>query len=184
MTDADLMRLARRDPSAFRAIYDRHVRSIFGWLVKQVGEQTAWELTAETFAQAWISRKRYKPVDEAGSAGPWLHGIARNLHRHWARNLRVESSATRRLQLELEQVLDGSEIENIDRIFASSLGPDLTASLSRLPADQRLAIELRVIHELPYEAIAIRLDCTQDVVRMRVMRGLRTLKKEMRGQLT
>jgi len=38
----------------------------------------AFDLTAETFAQAWIMRRRFR--DEAeGSAAPWLFGIARNV---------------------------------------------------------------------------------------------------------
>ena len=39
---------------------------------------TALDLTAETFAQAWLVRARFR--DEAnGSAAPWIYGIARNV---------------------------------------------------------------------------------------------------------
>ncbi|MBC7671546.1 MAG: RNA polymerase sigma factor [Polaromonas sp.] len=175
------MRRAGRDPQAFDAIYVRHARAIHGWLAAQVGDQVAWELTAETFAQAWISRRRCRP-DETGSVGPWLHGIARNLWRQWSRRQRVDAKAMRRLGIELDLDTPAEDDDTLDRLLVEQLGPDLAASLHKLPEDQRAAIELRVLDELPYDEIARRLDVTPDVVRMRVMRGLRTLNAELEGR--
>ncbi|MBC7461174.1 MAG: RNA polymerase sigma factor, partial [Thermoleophilia bacterium] len=170
-TDGELMRRARRDPQAFDAIYVRHARAIHGWLAAQVGDQVAWELTAETFAQAWISRRRCRP-DETGGVAPWLHGIARNLWRQWCRRQRLDAKALRRLGVELDLGSAAEDDDTLDRLLVEQLGPDLEASLDRLPDDQRRAIELRVVDELPYDEIARRLDVTPDEVRMRVLRGL------------
>jgi RNA polymerase sigma-70 factor (ECF subfamily) len=182
-SDAELMRRARRDPRAFDAIYVRHARQIHSWLAARVGEHVAWELTAETFAQAWISRKRFQAAGtgDAASAGPWLQGIAHNLYRGWARSQRIERSAVERLQVQFDIAADHDTDDDLERIMAASLGAELATSLDRLPSEQRRAIELRVIDELPYEVIAERLDCTPDVVRMRVMRGLRALNVELEG---
>lgn len=179
-SDGELMRRARRDPQAFDAVYARHARSVHAWLASQVGDGTAWELTAETFAQAWTSRRRFRP-DEAGSAGPWLHGIARNLWRQWCRHQRLDAKAMRRLGVELDLGGGAEDDDTLDRLLVEQLGPDLEASLDRLPPDQRTAIQLRVVEELAYDVIARRLDVTPDVVRMRVMRGLRTLNAELEG---
>ncbi|MCW2949502.1 MAG: polymerase, sigma-24 subunit, subfamily [Thermoleophilia bacterium] len=180
-SDGDLMRRARRDPQAFDEIYVRHARAIHAWLARSVGRDTAWELTAEVFAQAWLSRRRFRP-DERGSAGPWLHGIARNLQRQCLRGERVESSAMRRLGMSVQPHAPGVEDDTVDRLLIEQLGPDLAESLDKLPADQRRAIELRVVQELPYDEIARQLDVSADVVRMRVMRGLRALKAALEGR--
>ena len=182
-TDAELLRRARHDPQAFDAIYVRHARAIHGWLARHADDATAWELTAEAFAQAWVSRRRFRP-DDSGSAGPWLHGIARNLHRQWARRHRVEAKAMRRLGIQLTVAPTAEDDDTLDRLLIEQLGDDLASSLDRLPPDQRAAIELRVLDELPYEEIARRLDCTTDTVRMRVMRGLRALNAELEGRFT
>ena len=47
-------------PAAFRVLYDRHAGRINAFLLRRTREPgAALELTAETFAQAWLSRDRY-----------------------------------------------------------------------------------------------------------------------------
>src|SRR3569833_3132207 len=77
--DAELMRASRQDPAAFREVYDRYAEQIYGFVLRRTGDpHAAHDLTAETFAQAWLSRRRFR--DRAGGlAGPWLYGIARNV---------------------------------------------------------------------------------------------------------
>ncbi|MCW2955746.1 MAG: polymerase, sigma-24 subunit, subfamily [Thermoleophilia bacterium] len=182
-TDADLMRRARHDPRAFDAVYVRHARQLHAWLRRRLDDDShAWELTAEVFAQAWISRRRFRP-DETGNMGPWLQGIAVNVLRHDSRRRWARARATRRLGMEVDLTGSADEDEHLERMAVEAVGPELRASLGRLPAAQRLAIQLRVLDDLPYEEIATRLDCTPDTVRMRVMRGLRTLNTDLRGQL-
>ena len=58
----------------------------------------AQDLTAETFAQAWLARTRF--TDRAGgSAGPWLFGIARNVLLRSVRARWLERAACERLGL-------------------------------------------------------------------------------------
>src|SRR3954468_326440 len=76
-TDAAL--LAAADPDAFRVLYGRYAERVFGYFVRRGGDHdAAFDLTAETFAQAWIMRRRFRD-EAAGSAAPWLFGIARNV---------------------------------------------------------------------------------------------------------
>ena len=179
-TDGELMRSARRDPRAFDSVYVRHARVIHAWLAGQVRDDLhAWELTAEVFAQAWLVRARFRP-DEDGSARPWLFGIAKNVHRHALRRRRAELAAVRRLRVHLDLTTPCDEDDRLERMTADALGPRLEQSLDRLPHDQREAIQLRVLDELPYEEIATRLHCTTATVRMRVMRGLRALDTDLK----
>src|ERR1043165_9376969 len=76
-TDAELLRDAAGTPQAFRTLYDRYAERVVGYHLRRAGDrEAALDLAAETFAQAWLSRRRFR--DEAGgSAGPWLFAIAR-----------------------------------------------------------------------------------------------------------
>src|SRR3954471_14920228 len=96
-TDAALLREARSDPAAFRELYERHARPVHGFHLRRThDEHAALDLTAETFAQAWLGRARFR--DEAGgSAGPWLFGIARNLLAQSVRRRAIELAACDRL---------------------------------------------------------------------------------------
>lgn len=183
-TDAELMRRARRDPQAFDAIYVRHARAIHRWLARHGSDGVrAWELTAEVFAQAWISRRRFAS-SEHDSAAPWLYGIAKNVLRHEARRRSSELRAVRRLGMQLDLAMPNDEDERLERLMVEELGDEIRRSLQQLPRDQRSAVELRVIDELPYDEVARHLDCSVEAARVRVLRGLRALHADLEGRLT
>ena len=71
---------------------------------------------------------------------------------------------------------DGRQIHMI-----GALAPLLRHALRALPAEQRRALELRIVHGLPYEAVAARLQCSQNAARLRVSRALRALTTQLRG---
>src|SRR5207248_8317294 len=76
-SDADLLRSA--DSRAFRELYNRHAERIYRFqLARTRDRDAALELTAEAFAQAWLSRTRFRALAD-GSAAPWLYGIARHV---------------------------------------------------------------------------------------------------------
>ena len=171
--DAELLLAARTDASAFRELYERYAARIYGYHLRRAHDaHAAHDLTAETFAQAWLSRARFR--DEAhGSAGPWLFGIARHVLLVSVRRRRLESSACERLG-----VLDG-----VDREPAPE--PDdgwlegLDEALDHLPEAQQQAIRLRVVEDLGYDEAAEQLATTPQAVRARVSRGLSTLRKHL-----
>jgi RNA polymerase sigma factor (sigma-70 family) len=180
-TDAELLKAAGGDPQAYREFYDRYAAWIRSWFVRHTGSETAsLDLTAETFAQAWHASKRFR--DEAdGSGAPWLFGIARNLLRQYHKHNRIESAARERMGLPAP----AAECEDYERIDERSeigaLTPLLRHAVRALPAEQRRALELRVVHGLPYEAVAGRLGCSQNAARLRVSRALRALTTQMRS---
>jgi RNA polymerase sigma factor (sigma-70 family) len=180
-TDAELLKAASEDPQAFREFYDRYAVWIRSWFLRHTGSETAsLDLTAETFAQAWHSSRRFR--DEAnGSGGPWLFGIARNLLRQYHKHNRIESAARARMGLDVS-FADCEDYERVDeRSEAGALAPLLRHALRALPAEQRRALELRIVHGLPYEAVADRLQCSQNAARLRVSRALRALTRQLRG---
>jgi len=62
---------------------------------------------------------------------------------------------------------------------ALSARPDAEAALALLDADDRHAIELRFLHDLPYEEIAHVLDIERPAARMRVHRALKSLRERL-----
>lgn len=174
-SDAELIRRARTDAGAFRLLYDRHAAAIHAFHLRRSGDpHAAQDLTAETFAQAWLGRERFR--DEAGgSAGPWLAGIARNVLLASVRRGRLERGACKRLGVR----------DRIDRPGAAEPVPGegwiegLDAAMAALSDDQREAIRLRVVEDMTYEDAAARLDATPQAVRARVSRGLRVLRTRL-----
>src|SRR5262249_60972678 len=78
-TDAELLRRARTDAHAFRELYDRYAARVFTFHRRRARDvDAAHDLTAETFAQAWEARKRFRD-EPAGPARPWLVRIARHM---------------------------------------------------------------------------------------------------------
>ncbi|MDQ6776499.1 MAG: hypothetical protein M3071_09860 [Actinomycetota bacterium] len=53
--DAALLRDAGTDPAAFSELYERHVVTVHDWFHRRI-EWAASDLTAETFARAWLIR--------------------------------------------------------------------------------------------------------------------------------
>jgi RNA polymerase sigma factor (sigma-70 family) len=176
-SDAQLIRAAVDDPDAFRFLYDRYSARLHAFLTRRTGSaDVALDLTAETFAQAWMSKRRFR--DEAGgSAGPWLFMIARRVLIRSVSRRRVETTMLERLQVD-PCAWDRVGVTPQDR-WLDGLDADLEAALDSLPRDQRRAVELRVLGELPYPKIAGVLGCTPVAVRIRVSRGLATLRARL-----
>jgi RNA polymerase sigma factor (sigma-70 family) len=178
-TDADLIAAARNDAEAFAELYRRHARAIARWFGARTAAHVASELTAETFAQASLSLHRFRD-DADGSAAPWLFGIARNVLRRTLERDRIESTARRRLGMPLSAYeADLDAVAN--RLDADRMRPALSSALAHLPASQRDAVELRVVGALSYAEVASSLGCTPVAARIRVMRGLESLSRRLKG---
>lgn len=174
-TDADLLARSRRDAAAFGELYRRHAAAIHRYHRRCAGDDdAAHDLTAETFAQAWLARTRFR--DEAdGSAAPWLYGIARNVLLMSVRRRRIERSGIERLgMLGDPAAVTGAELQPDDSWLA-----ELESALEELPAAQREAVRLRFDDDLAYEQVAAALDTSPQAARVRVHRALATLRARL-----
>lgn len=179
-TDAELVLAARTDPAAFKQLYERYAIWVRAWFQRETGDEAAsLDLTAETFAQAWRGRGRFRDLAD-GSAAPWLFGIGRNLLRQYFKHDRIETAARRRLGLPLHASADEYELVD-DRLAAHALRGRLGQAVSALPGEQQDALQLRVVQQLDYDEVAGRLGCTQNAARLRVSRALRRLSVELEG---
>jgi len=167
-TDEDL--LLSGEPAAFGLFYQRRVRDILGYMMRRTNNpDVAADLTAETFAAAIVARRRFRP--DGAPAGAWLFAIAHRKLVDFQRRGYADERARRRLGMQRRAL--GEE----DAALISLLGAEVSVEwLSELPADQRAAIEARVLDERAYQDIAEELGTSQEAVRMRVSRGLATLR--------
>jgi RNA polymerase sigma-70 factor, ECF subfamily len=169
------LRRSARDPSAFAEFYsDESERLLVFFARRTFDGHAAMDLCAETFAQAFASRRRFRGRTEPEARG-WLYAIA---HRQLARYLEagfVERRTVERLGI-ATPVVGEDDLEAIERRAGiSALRPALAAELDRLSGEQRQALQLRVVEQLPYEEVARRLQIAEPAARARVSRALRLL---------
>lgn len=172
-SDEELLLRSRDDPEAFARLYDRYAGPIAGWLARRAHPDAAQELFAETFAQAWCDRHRYRPTK--GSAGGWLYGIAGHLLHGSYRRLAVEDRGRRRLGLDLGRTHPDTDAADA-RADAAGLRGVLRVALEDLSPAVRDAVLLRVVEQRDYREIAAALHCSPQSARVRVSRGLRALR--------
>ena len=185
-TDSELLIASRTEPEAFTEIYRRHAEDLLRYFARRtLDPETAAELTAETFAEAFASRANYR--DQGVNGVAWLYGIARHRLGRFFRSGRVEAAARRKLGMP-ERDLAPQDYERIeDLIDFAPIREALVAALDTLNDEQRDALRLRVIDGLGYAEVAEHLKCTEQNARQRVSRGLRKialLLQEQGMQLT
>jgi RNA polymerase sigma-70 factor (ECF subfamily) len=176
LSDAGLIRAARTQPAAFEVLFERHAMALRQWLFAQTGDPAvSHDLLAETFAQAWRSRRRFRGEDD-GAGAAWLYAIARHLvHQHYRRR-RIETAGRRRLGMASLGSDDGGIEQLSARLDARELSPAVREAFANLTAEQQAAIGYRVIDGLSYEEVAVRVGCSPPTARVRVFRGLQTMR--------
>lgn len=167
--------VADGDAAAFGVLYRGHLPVVLRWCLRQTSDrELAADLTAEVFAAALISARRYRA--DRGSVLAWLLGIARNKLLESRRRGRVANSARRRLRLDPVSLTD-VDLERVEEL--ASLDDEVMARVEQLPPLLRDAVIGHVVDERPYAQIASELQCSESVVRQRVSRGLRTLRSQL-----
>lgn len=178
-TDEQLLAETGHNPEAFGVFYRRHEKAILLYFLRRLGSaEVAADLTAEVFAAALESSKRFRPGKTPAAA--WLYGIAKNkLAASQARG-RVEERARKRLGTE-PLVLSDDAIERVEQLADQARNAEfLGALLDDLPDDQREAIRQHVLEDRSYDDLSKELRCSQAVVRQRVSRGLRNLRLQLK----
>ena len=160
------------DEPDFSAFYERHSRDVYRFSLYLSGNfALAEDLTAETFARAWIARERIR----VGSVKAYLLMIARNLYRDVMRQ-RADSSLP-------------DNFEVADR----APGPDVAAqardelrhvlwALGRIPEHEREVLLMATVEGLSHQAIALALNLSVAAVKVRVHRArvrLNAVRAEM-----
>jgi len=179
-SDAELLQGSADDPELFGIFYDRHVAALLSFFYRRTASaQLAADLTSETFANAFLSRARYR--NTGAPARAWLLGIARHELSRSVRRQQAESRARKRLGVPRTAVED-ADLDRIEQL--ADFRPVRAAvqeALGRLPPALASAVVLRVANDLPYPDVARRLGCSERAARVRVSRALMRLEKLLEG---
>jgi RNA polymerase sigma factor (sigma-70 family) len=164
-----------RDAEAFREFYIRNVGRLLRFFLKRTrdGELSA-DLAAETFTVALACRRQFRgSSDEEAEA--WLFAIARSQLSCSVRRRIAERRALERVSSQ-PSASGLAELERIEELAGlGGVGAAIGVALARLSAEQAYAVQQRVVHERGYDDLAAELGVSEEVVRARVSRGLRTL---------
>ncbi|MBI2466590.1 MAG: sigma-70 family RNA polymerase sigma factor [Candidatus Rokubacteria bacterium] len=164
-------------PAAFEALYDRHHRSVFAFLLRSLGERRkAEDLLQETFLRVFAHREGYRPT--AGFR-TWLFTIARNL---LVDELRRRSGARALEGAELAETLTDPGATPLERAEAGELGERLQAAMLELPPSQREVVLLGRFGGLSAKEVAEITGASPGAVRVTLHRALRRLR-DLLGEL-
>ena len=181
LDDDELLLLSRARADAFGELYDRHAGELLRFFVRRTFDpETAAELTAETFAQAFVSRHRFRP--QGGGATAWLYGIARHQLSRFHRRGAVDARARRRLGMP-QRELSEEDYDRIEELMdTQEVRGAVADAFALLSSEQREAVNLRVVEGRPYQEVAEHTGSSEQTARARVSRGLRRLGTLLKQQ--
>jgi RNA polymerase sigma-70 factor (ECF subfamily) len=168
--DAILVSRALQDREAFAALYLRYVTELSRFcLLRLHDEDAARDATQQIFVQALAGLARYR---ETGQFRAWLYTIARHVLANQARH----QHATFPLATALEAV--DPRLTPEETATARLERRALLAAVSRLPDDQRTAMELRLTG-LTGPEVATAMERSHDAVKKLQLRALERLRAEL-----
>jgi RNA polymerase sigma-70 factor (ECF subfamily) len=177
-TDAQIIRSSLDEAVVFGEVFERHYGLVHRFLSVRVGEHTATELAAETFAIAFRNRAKYDL--QRPNADPWLIGIAVNVARQEWRGRRRLGAALARLPRERA---DEPQSEVPARLDALDEASRIRGALSDLSRDERDLMLLYACVGMSYAEIAEALELPIGTVRSRLHRARSKLKHRLRPLL-
>jgi RNA polymerase sigma-70 factor (ECF subfamily) len=174
LDDVELILRSTREPELFGVLFERHAEPMLAFFARRtLDAEAAAELVAETFAEAFASRRRFR--DQGLGATGWLYGIARHQLSRFFRRGSVDSRARRKLGMP-EREVSPEDYDRIEELVDfERVGRAIGQAFSVLSEDQREALTLRVVEGRPYREVAEALRCTEETARARVSRGLKRL---------
>jgi RNA polymerase sigma-70 factor (ECF subfamily) len=163
------------EPADFTRLYRSYAAQLLRFFARRtLQSEVAVDLVAETFARAFADRASFRGGSDS-EAIAWIFGVARHQLSEYYRRGSVERRALARLGVEVGQMseLDYERVEELASL--RSQRASIAVALAALSADQRRALELRVVQERPYDEVAIVLGVSEQTARARVSRALRAL---------
>lgn len=151
-----------RGPDGFEAFFHEHERRIFGYLIRLTGdEQTAHDLTQETFLRAWLHFARIAHYDAPAA---WLFRVATNLAVSHQRRRGSPVGAAQLLGDDSGPVRSDPTRHYVER-------DAIQQTLMELSENQRAALVLREVYGLSCEEIARALGISRDAAKVTLFRA-------------
>jgi RNA polymerase sigma factor (sigma-70 family) len=167
---------------AFSGFYRAHAQHVLVFFVRRTSDvDAAMDLTAETFAQAFAGRRSFRGRSP-GEAAAWLFVIASRQLASYLRRGYAQTRLVQQLGVEVPRP-DEAETERVLELAGmKGLQTTIREELARLSIEQREAVRLRVVDEMPYAGVAERLGISERAARMRVSRALAVLAEALEAR--
>jgi RNA polymerase sigma factor (sigma-70 family) len=159
-------RLVARDPSALSDLYDQFGSYVFGLAARVIGDRHAAEdVTQEVFLSLWERPEAFEPA--RGRLRTFLGTLA---HRRAVDVVRREEARRRRAARE---AATSTPIPDVGELaMAIVTAEEVRAEVSRLPSEQRAAIELAYFGGRTYRQVAEELGIPEGTAKSRMRLGL------------
>ena len=170
-----LLRVADSDREAFAILYERYVRTMFGFAIRKLRDRTlAEDAVQEAFTAVWRRAESFNP--ERGAAGAWLFTVARNtVFDRLRREGRVDATA------ELPDVVS-LERGPYEQAEQSDTAWRVHRALEELNANEREVIELAYWSGLSQSEVASYLGQPLGTVKTRTRNALARLAEVLEGE--
>lgn len=175
--DALLVLYARGDAEASRVLAGRHLRRVFGFAARILGDRSeAEDVAQEAMLRLWRIAPDWRPGEAQVSS--WLYRVVVNLCTDRQR------SARRRRADALDEVAEPADeaADVATQMMTRARADALQAALASLPDRQRQAVVLRHIEGLSNPEIAAILEIGIEAVESLTARGKRALTAALEGQ--
>ena len=180
VADADLIalldRVARQEPDALKALYDRCSSKLYGLALRVVGQRDwAEDVLQEAFLTIWRNAGDYRASLSPPMA--WLGLIVRSRGLDFLRRrVSDRTHITQELDDTLADTLEGDTPNPMDTAQASEQAWALHQCLTRLENRQREVVSLAYIRDLSHSELADQLRLPLGTVKTWIRRGLDQLR--------
>ena len=170
------------DLAAFNVLVERCQRPLYNLCLRMLASpEAAEDATQDAFIHAFRSIRTFR----GGSFRAWLFRIGANACYDEMRRRRARpADSLDEPHGEDDRPVDVPDTAPVpdEHMERKELEQALQEALSRLPADQRLAIVLADVQGLDYSEIAVAMDCSLGTVKSRISRGRRQLRIILRAR--
>jgi RNA polymerase sigma-70 factor, ECF subfamily len=153
------------DLQAFQILYQRHAGKIFGFIKNRVKKD---ERARDVFQEVFLKMHRSKHLyNQTLPVLPWIFTLTKNVL--------IDNVRKEKLIVDLN-------VEELPAPQANrKLQEEVLPHLSKLPMDQKVAVQMRYVEDKTFEDIAKVLDTTELNVRQMISRGIRRLRNIIGG---
>lgn len=166
-----LEQFATGDVDAFELLFRQYQSEVYRWIVRLVRNPgVAEELTVETFWRIYRHRGRF---DARRPFGPWARRIATHVAIDYLKSSDYRGST--------RELLDPAQKPKSvpDTAMQAEIREQIARAFFSLPVRLRVAANLALIEERPYQEIANALNISLSAVKMRVGRAVTLLRKSL-----
>jgi len=186
--DAELVRRARTgEHRAFNELIERYQRRAVCVAYRLVGNvHDALEVSQDSFVRAY---QNLRTLADGDRFGPWLLRIVTNLALNFRRARRPRLKRQREWPVPGadEPDSEGTHVGRGDRPSSAmntlELAQRIEAGLAELPEQQRAALVLFSIEQIPQKEVARMLGCSVEAVKWHVFQARRKLKIRLKDYL-